>query len=700
MWRSWAMAGLALFLGWSTAGAQERGPGRGRPNILLILADDVGYSDLACQGSEIKTPNLDALATTGVRFTHFYNSARCCPSRAAIMTGVHPSQAGFQDMTGRLPANVATIPEVLKTAGYSTYMVGKWHLSEQTKPTDRGFDEFYGMLGGVNSFWQEHPFYTRWPKGRPAREYGPGEFYSTNAFGDYALDFLEEGRKAGKPWFLYLSFNAAHFPLHAPEEDVARYEPLYADGWDKMRERRLARMKELGLVPKDLALTPRTVVPRNWANAGKEWAADKPIPAWDALPEDRRKDLTRRMATFAAMVELMDRNIGRVVDHLKQSGQFENTIIFYLSDNGACAEWDPFGFDEKSGPKNVLHTGDDLKFIGSPGSYVSYGSGWANACSTPYRYYKQYTHEGGVLTPLIVHYPAGVSLEPGTLIPQTGYITDLMSTCVEAAGATYPAERDGVKILPTEGASLWPILKGGDRPARPIFIEHEGSKAVREGDWKLVQERNGHPAELYNLADDPTEMHDLAAAQPDRVAAMTARWDDWARRCRVEPIPPRVSRGTIELRAGQTLSDAEAPGIAGEPIRIEATVQDASRDGVIASQGAQVQGWSLFVRDGRPAFAVRRDGKLLELTADRAVGDGPVDLAGVLRKDGSASLLVGGVEAARGEAGGCIPSQPKDPLIVGDDRQGAVGSYRTPMPFGGSILRARLTVGEAATPGR
>ncbi len=514
--------------------ASARALSRGKPNILIILADDVGYSDLGCQGGEIRTPNLDALAARGARWPNFYNSARCCPTRASLLTGVHPAQAGFPDMTGRLPTQVVTIPEVLKTAGYNTYMVGKWHLSEATKPTDRGFDEFYGMLGGFNSCWHEDPFYTRWPREREKRRYAPGAFYSTDVFGDYALDFLEQGRKAGKPWFLYLAFNAAHFPLHAPEADIKRYEPVYAGGWDRIRERRLARMKELGLAPRDLALSPRTVVPKNWANAGKD-SADKQIPAWETLPEDRRKDLARRMATFAAMVDRMDQAVGRVVGYLKRTGQLENTLILFLSDNGACGEWDPFGFDGESGPNNVLHAGAGVKSIGGPASYVSYGSGWANACSTPYRYYKQFTHEGGIRTPLIVHYPAGSTLEPGTMIRQAGYITDLLPTCVEAAGASYPAEYLGRRILSMEGASLLPLLTGGVRPARPITIEHEGSKAVIDGDWKLVQERGGHSWELYNLSIDPTEMHDLSREQPRRVHSMALAWDDWARRCGLKP---------------------------------------------------------------------------------------------------------------------------------------------------------------------
>ncbi len=504
-----------------------------RPNILLILADDVGYSDLGCQGGEIPTPNLDALASGGARFTHFYNSARCCPTRASLLTGVHPAQAGFLDMTGRLPTRVVTLPEVLRDSGYQTYMVGKWHLSHETKPTDRGFDEFYGMLGGFNSCWREDPFYTRWPKGRAKRFYAPGTFYSTDVFGDYALDFLEKGRETGKPWFLYLAFNAAHFPLHAPEKDIRRYESTYAEGWDKLRVRRLARMKALGLVSDSLELPPRQVVPRNWANSKKP-SAGREVPAWESLPEDRRKDLARRMATYAAMVDRMDRDIGRVVEFLKRTGQFEDTLILYLSDNGACGEWDPFGFDGESGPSNTLHEGEDLRSIGAPGSFASYGSGWANACTTPYRFYKQYAHEGGILTPLIVHYPSGLTLKPGTLVRRPGYLTDVTPTCLEVAGASYPTERSGEAILPAEGASLWPLLTGGDRPNRPIFIEHEGSQAIRDGDWKLVRERGGHPWELYDLTADPTEVHDRSAERPDLVKSLAGEWSDWARRCGVE----------------------------------------------------------------------------------------------------------------------------------------------------------------------
>src|SRR5512137_3164776 len=304
-----------------------------KPNILLILADDLGWSDLGCYGGEIQTPNLDALARNGLRFTQFYNSARCCPTRASLLTGLYPHQAGVGAMSndrgpehpgyrGTLQPSTVTLAEVLRDAGYRTYMVGKWHLRNDrtdVKPTDRGFDEFYGMLGGFNSCWDENPFYTRWPQGRtpraytPPKEGKPGTFYSTDAFADYALDFLADARRERQPFFLYLAFNAPHFPLHAHEPDIAKYEAMYyAKGWDTIREERLARQKALGLVPKDLALTPRSGVPPK-SHAKPSPYAGKDNPAWSSLPEHRRRDLARRMAVFAAMVDRLDATVGRVV---------------------------------------------------------------------------------------------------------------------------------------------------------------------------------------------------------------------------------------------------------------------------------------------------------------------------------------------------------------------------------------------------
>lgn len=541
-----ALLGSLVTLFASVAYAADVRPAK--PNILLILADDVGYSDLSCYGSEIATPNLDQLAAHGLRFTQFYNGARCCPSRASIMTGLYPHQAGFPGMSGMLPANCVTIPEVLRGAGYRTFIVGKWHLSPI--PVKRGFEEFYGMLGGFNSCWQEQPFYSRLPAGRPKREYAPGKFYSTDVFTDYALDFIGEARGQKKPWFLYLAYNAAHFPLHAPKEEIAKYAKLYEQGWDKIRQQRYARQKELGLLGADWPLSPRSVIPPNRVAKAHGWA-QKQNPAWDALDADRRADLARRMAVYAAMVDRMDQGIGRVVADLKAHGELDNTLLFFLSDNGACAEWDPFGFDKASGPANVLHRGADLEAMGGPASYFSYGSGWANACNTPFRLYKHYSHEGGISTPLLIHWPAGMKRQ-GQFERQPGHIFDLLPTCADVAGARYPAAVHGVAIQPAEGRSLVGAMRGEPAVERPFFFEHEGNRAVRAGKWKLVSLAGG-PWELYDMEADRVELNDLASQQPARVAQLAKQWEGWAARCHVEvkvrPVtapPPRALQKTID----------------------------------------------------------------------------------------------------------------------------------------------------------
>jgi arylsulfatase len=531
----WAVAALA-------AAAPACAADAPRPNVLLVLADDLGYSDLGCYGGEIATPHLDRLAANGLRFRQFYNCTRCCPTRASLMTGLYPHQAGVGDMnadTGRpgyrgFPQpNTVTLAEVLRSAGYHTSMVGKWHLSAGPKtprPTDRGFDEFYGMIGGFNSCFQEDPFYTRLPADRKKREYAKDAFYSTDAFGDYALDFLAEARRQKKPFFQYLAFNAPHFPLHAKPDDIRKYADTYTQGWDRLREARHARQLDLGLFPKGTPLSPRSpyTTRRDFLRSGEN-------PAWDSLPADRRADLARRMAVYAAMVECLDRNVGRVVEDLRKNGALDNTLILFLSDNGACAEWDPFGFDGSSGPNNVLHAADRLAGMGGPKTYHSYGSGWANACNTPFRLYKHYCHEGGIRTPLVAHWPAGIAAR-GEFRDQPGHAIDVMATLVDVSGAAYPAAVRGTAITPMEGTSLRPAFAGKPLDRAALYWEHEGNRAVRAGKWKLVA-RAGGPWELFDLDGDPVELTDLAAKEPGRARELAAAWDDWAKRVHVEPWP-------------------------------------------------------------------------------------------------------------------------------------------------------------------
>ena len=537
-----------------------------KPNILLILADDLGWSDMGCYGGEIKTPNLDALASDGVRFSQAYNSSRCCPTRASLLTGLYPHQAGIGRFVGRgndipgyrgrLNENTVTLAEALKKAGYGTYMVGKWHVNEPG-PTERGFDEFYGFVHGHGLDSWEPRMMIRLPEGRPERTYAAGEYFATDAMTDYALDFLNAARREKQPWFLYVAYQAPHFPVQAPPELTATYVSTYEKGWDVLRAERIERLKALGLVPASLEDPGRSPI-ENIALARKAGSATKDgkNPAWDSLPPARRADLARRMAVYAAMVENMDANIGRLIADLRKSGELENTLILFLSDNGACAEWEPFGFDlnpaNYTNPKpghgvdgnttrepNRLHEGEALETLGGPGSLFSYGSAWANLCNTPLWLYKHHAHEGGIRTPMIAHWPARIR-DKGAIVTQVAHVIDIMPTALQIAQADYPKEAPAL-----EGMSLLPALEGAPSNPRSLFFEHEGNAALREGDWKLVGKgallRDGiRPKvkwELYNLAADPNEQHNLAAAEPERVKEMADKLLAEAWRTHALPSP-------------------------------------------------------------------------------------------------------------------------------------------------------------------
>jgi arylsulfatase A-like enzyme len=525
------------FLALSASAAGLAIPRQRRPNILLIVADDLGYSDLGCYGGEIATPNLDALATHGLRFTQFYSTARCCPSRASILTGQYPHKVGVGHMVtdmghpgyrGRLSENAVTIAEVVKAAGYRTFISGKWHVGTED-PTRHGFEQYFGTLISAQTFWDPAQ-YLRLPQGSKTRNYAGDAFYATDATTDYALDFLEDARTTrDQPWFLYLAYHAPHFPLHARPEDIAKYRSRYAGGWDLIRQERLARMKRLRLVAPGTRLSPRS----KFTNHGETVNAEN--PAWDTLPEDRRADLAMRMAIYAAMIDRMDQNIGRVTADLRARGELDNTLIMFLSDNGACAEWDPFGFDVSSSPNNVLHRGEDLARMGSRGTYHSVGSAWANAANTPWRMYKHYSHEGGISTPCIVHWPAGFQRR-NAIERAPAHLIDLMPTIVSASGAEYPERIDTRQIPPMAGLSLIPAMRGEGMPERTLYFEHEGTRAVREGRYKLTALRGGS-WKLYDMERDRTEMEDLAGKQPARVESLAKKWDAWAVENQVTPLP-------------------------------------------------------------------------------------------------------------------------------------------------------------------
>ncbi len=523
-----------------------------QPNILLVLLDDLGFSDLGCYGGEIPTPNIDKLAKRGVRLTQFYNSARCCPSRASLMTGLHPHQAGIgsfaerQPVTDRGPAYVGhlnercvTIAEVLRAAGYQTYMVGKWHMSEPG-PIERGFEEFYGYVHGYAQDQWTPDRYVRLPASRKQElSYEQGKFYATDVFTDYALEFLGQASAKEKPWFLYLAHSSPHFPVQAPRESVARFAPVYRRGWDVLRAERYARMKRMGLATAALPFTERSLVPVDDAEIANGFPGQQ-NPAWDTLPQDRREDLAYRMATFAAMVWHVDQGIGRIFERLEKTGQLDNTLIVLLSDNGACYEWGPFGFD---GPSREgitkLHTGAELELVGGPGTHHSYGSAWANLGNTPLRLYKHFTHEGGISTPFIAHWPNGIKSRPDFIRTPT-HLIDVMPTVSAAAGVAYPTEFNGHQIIPAEGVNLLPLLQGaGGLPERSLGFEHQRARALRKGKWKVVWgKRMPYEIdwELYDMENDRSETKNVASEHPELTRELAREWEAWAKRVGAEPF--------------------------------------------------------------------------------------------------------------------------------------------------------------------
>lgn len=496
-----------------------------RPNIVLIMADDLGFSDVGCYGGEISTPNIDRLAKDGLRFTQFYNAARCCPTRASLLTGLHPHQAGIHHMVDnkklplekrQLSRSAVTIAEVLRASGYRTAMAGKWHVCpvpalETNGPMQRGFEKFYGIIHGAASFYEPVTLRHDHQEVKPSGT----NYLLTDAIGEYAVSYLRTFSRAADPFFLYVAFTAPHWPLHAPAEHAAKYTNLYHRGWDTLRRERHQRQVQMGIVDRNTALTPR----------------DSRVPPWNEVTNQAWE--VSRMAVYAAQVERMDRAIGDIVKALQDSGKLNNTLILFLSDNGACAEI--------LGPKqNALHVpktsptggpmrlGNDPSIVPGPAdTYASYGIGWANLGSTPFRSYKHWVHEGGIATPLIVHWPA--SIRRAGLRHEPSQLTDIMATCLDVAGATYPREFNGNRIQPLEGISLTAVFKGRRLDERPLFWEHEGNRAVRNGRWKLVS-RYPHNWELYDLRKDRSETMDVAATKPEITASLAALYNQWQAR--------------------------------------------------------------------------------------------------------------------------------------------------------------------------
>ena len=531
-----------------------------RPNIVLILADDLGYSDIGCYGGEIRTPTLDRLADEGVRLSQFYTSARCSPSRASLLTGLHPQQVGLGILTnddrprgyaGSLAEGCLTLAEILRSRDFATGLVGKWHLAASMRrptsawPLRRGFERFFGTLSGCGSYY-DPPTLTRGESNAESDARDPDFFY-TDAITDEAVGFVDAhtGTRQ-RPFFLHVAYTAPHWPLHAPDEaEIATYDGVFEDGWDALRERRLERSQAAGVLAPEVRLSDPDPVRPAWADA--------PHRAWQV----------RRMQVYAAQVERMDRGIGRIVAALEAAAALDDTIVVFLSDNGASPEELPLVplerfrlradiLRERTRAGAPVAIGNDPELPPGPeATFQSYGRAWANVSNTPFRRYKRWAHEGGVCAPFIIRWGSG-DLAEGRVVDAPFQLIDVLPTVLEATGTSYPDARDGLPVPPLEGRSMLPALRGAEMPESSVYWEHTGNAAARRGRWKLVREF-AHPWELYDLAADRSELHDLAAEQPALARELAADWNAWARR--VGLIPWQV---TLDIYRERNLLDEAA----------------------------------------------------------------------------------------------------------------------------------------------
>ena len=534
-----------------------------KPNVLLILADDMGFSDIGCYGSEIETPNIDRLAAAGVRFSQFYNTARCSPSRASLLTGLHPHQTGIGILTkddrphgypGSLNDRCVTVAEILSQAGYATSLVGKWHLASNIRvandawPTRRGFDHFYGTLAGSCSYFQPASL-TRGEENIEAEATGQSNYYYTDAISNEACSFVRETSQSNQPFFMYVAYTAPHWPLQASEEAIAKQRGRYDEGWDVLRERRMQRLRESGLL----------------ADAVQECERDPEEPAWEHA--EHKAWEARRMEVYAAQLHQMDKGIGDILNTLEETGQLDNTLVLFMSDNGACAEVLPLDGSaeafmkrrpdlERLKPRNGsnLKVGNEPSNIPGPeDTYASYGRAWANLSNTPFRLYKRWTHEGGISTPLIVHWPAG-ELNNGAIVRAPFQLTDVLPTILEATQVPYPEKNADRDIQKCEGASFLSALRGSNATEHTLFWEHTGNAAIRRGRWKLVREYPS-PWELYDMDTDRAEKQNLAEDNPDIVRELVVQWEAWGHRVGVVPWDNVLAGYRAEGK-----SEAEAAG--------------------------------------------------------------------------------------------------------------------------------------------
>ncbi len=684
-----------------------------RPNIIVILSDDMGYSDIGCYGGEIETPSLDSLAAGGLRLSQFYNTGRCCPTRACLLSGLYPHQAGVGWMMtdrgtdgyrGDLNNNCRIIPEVLKPAGYSTYGVGKWHVTKHVQPDgpkhnwplQRGFDRFYGTITGAGSFFDPGTLVRGNQNISPVtdKKYRPDVYYYTDAISDHAVQFIDDhcSESADKPFFMYVAYTAAHWPMHALPQDIAKYKGRYDGGYRGIRNARAKRVLDLGLVKSGWSVTPQV---GNWDDVEhKDWEA-------------------ACMQVYAAMIDNMDQGIGRIVESLKKNNEFDNTLVLFMQDNGGCQE--TVGrrgdFQRPVKPSKPPIAPDAIRLdvipkqnragvptLNGPGimpgpedTYIAYGINWANVSNTPFREYKHYVHEGGISTPLIAHWPKGIKRQ-GEIDNQPGHLIDIAATCADLAKADYPQDVDGNAIKPLEGVSLRPTFDGDslNRPS-PIFWEHEGNRAIRDGKWKLVAKEN-KAWELYDMDVDRTETTDLAEKMPKLVRELAEKWDAYAARANVLPLGGWRGAGksasynkkqrSFDLKSGASLSSEAGPYVQGRALKIEVALKSVGSKGVLVAQGGSAEGYSLYLKDGRLHFATRRGGELRVVSSERSIAKDTTSISASLSKNGDVVLSADAV-SWNGSVGGAMKRQPLDGLQVGRDETGAVGQYTVPFAHDG-----------------
>jgi arylsulfatase A-like enzyme len=693
-----------------------------RPNIVLIMSDDMGFSDIGCYGGEAETPVLNRLAENGLRFTQFYNTARCCPTRASLLTGLYPHQAGvgwmmsdngYDGYRGELNRTCRTIAEVLKPAGYGTYMSGKWHVTKHVKPDgpkenwplQRGFDRFYGTIHGAGSFFDPNSLTRDNAQISPFSDplYQPDTYYYTDAISDHAVRFINEHDQAAPedPLFVYVAYTAAHWPMHALPEDIEKYKGRFDAGYDVLRDERLQRMKQMGLVSSNAEMSPVA-------------------EAWDGVAH-RAWEL-RCMEVYAAMIDRMDQGIGRIVAALEATNRLDNTLIFFVQDNGGCAEGLGRNLNKPlveraseptlpAMPPDALQTDmvpkqsrDGYPVLQGPGvmpgpadTYIAYGRGWANVSNTPFREYKHWVHEGGISTPLIVHWPDGVE-RGGAMERQPGHLIDVMATCVDVSGAEYPAMVDGNAITPLEGRSLVPAFRGHRIDRDALYWEHEGNRAIRVGDWKLVAKGSTGPWELYHISEDRSELHDLAAERPRIVERLAQQWQEWAERAHVLPLTPYYQKKNVKLSrkkrfllsGGDSLTREQSPNVAERPFTATIEITSPGSEGVLLAQGGTAAGYSLYLSSSRLWFAIRRQGELhvLEGLAPESVGELRLDVS----QDGHVRVTLSDRELLTGTIPGLLTTMPIDGLQVGYDAGGIVGRYAAEFPFDGKIGKVKFVL--------